>query len=399
MKNIFKVVLLLLLPVMATAQETDSIGVLKKPVVQSFHFGLIYPISTNGVRAFDYVNKVSLHLWAGAEAGLDGFGLSGLANVDRDYVKGVQLAGITNVNAGYLTGIQMAGIANVNAGNIEGAVFAGIANVTGGDARAGQFAGIVNVTAGAQDGGAFAGIANVSADSTRGGQFAGIVNVSPRFHTGAQIAGIVNVSGDITGSQISGVFNVASKVKGAQIGLFNFADSVDGVSIGLLSIVRHGYHRFEVSGSEALHVQAALKLGVRSFYNIFAIGYHFSSADPFDNNNSPTWAYGYGVGSEWSIGKNWIMNADLTVFDVIEKENTWRHKKLNLLNQFRLNFGVQMGRHTALVFGPTFNVMVSEITGDDGFIGSDLPSYTVYNRTHNGTNVKMWPGVNVAIRF
>ncbi|MCA6078787.1 hypothetical protein [Fulvivirga sedimenti] len=365
-----------------------------------FHVGVVYPLSSNGVAAADYVNKVSIHLFAGVERGLNGVAFSGLANVDVSFVEGVQFAGITNVNAGDLLGAQLAGIANVNAGYAQGLQMAGIANVNGDSAVAGQFAGIVNINAGSLTGAQFAGIANVNTTFTDGGQFAGVLNISPGAVSGIQAAGVANYASEIQGTQLAAVINVAGKVRGAQIGLLNIADSVDGVSIGFLSLVRHGYHRLEFSGSEALHTQMAIKLGVQHFYNIFSVGYHLSGNDPLTYGEEPTWAYGYGVGAEFNLGPTWRMNIDLTTFDVIEKENTFTNKKLNLLNQFRLNFGAQFGRSFTLVFGPSFNVMVSQLSGSDGFnIGSDIAPWTVYDRTHDGTNVKMWPGANIAIRF
>ncbi len=364
-----------------------------------FHVGIVYPLSSNGVAAADYVNKISINLFAGVERGLHGAAFAGLANVDVSFVDGAQFAGITNVNAGNLTGAQLAGITNVNAGTAQGLQMAGIANVNGDSAVAGQFAGIANVNAGSHTGAQFAGITNVNTSFTEGAQLAGVVNISAGRVTGMQAAGVANYTSEIQGTQLAAVLNVAGRVQGAQIGLLNVADTVDGVSIGFLSIVRHGYHRLELSGSEALHAQLAVKLGVQHFYNIFSVGYHFSESDVW-NDQEPVWAYGYGVGTEFNLGSTWRMNIDLTTFDVIEKENTLSHKKLNLLNQLRLNFGAQFGRSFTLVFGPSFNVMVSQLSGQDGFsIGSDIAPWTVYDRTHNGTNVKMWPGANVAIRF
>ena len=380
------------------------------------HVGIIFPLSTNGVEAKKFANVASFHLIGGVSAGVHGISMSGITNYDSHFVDGVQLAGIVNITEGKVQGIQLGGIANIAGSGVSGLQAAGIANISGDSVMAGQFAGIANVNSGYVAGGQFAGIANVNTTSSDGVMAAGIVNVTPDHHRGlmasgianyssslqgAQIAGIANVAHEsVHGFQLAGIVNVAGNVKGSQLALFNVADSVSGVPIGLLSFVRHGYHRVEMSGSEALHAQLALKLGVQKFYNILAVGFHFSGADPFDYGDEPTWAYGYGIGSEFNLGKTWRMNLDLTTFDVIEKENTFQNKKLNLLNQFRLNFGAQVGGTLTLAFGPSFNVMVSQLDGNDiGTYGSDLPPYTVYDHTYNGTNVKMWPGFDIAIRF
>ena len=315
-----------------------------------------------------------------------------------------------------MEGLQFAGITNIAQGDVFGFQFAGIANINEDTVRAGQFAGITNVNTSIATGAQFAGIANVNSQYVDGAQFAGITNVTPKHHRGAQVAGITNVAGSIEGAQIAGIANVSSgrtngfqlagivnvggNVKGSQLGLFNVADSVSGVSIGLLSFIRHGYKRVEISGSEALHTQLAFKVGLQKFYNILAVGYHFSGADPFEYGDEPTWAYGYGIGTEFNIGRVWRLNMDLTAFDVIEKENTFTDKKLNILGQYRLNFGAHLGHRFTIAFGPSFNVMVSELQGTDlGTIGSDLPPYTVYDETHGDVNTKLWPGFNLALRF
>ncbi len=380
------------------------------------HVGIIFPISTNGVDARKFANIASFHLIGGVSAGVNGIAMSGITNYDRNFVDGVQLAGIVNITEGKVQGIQMGGIANIAGSGVSGLQAAGIANISGDSVLAGQFAGIANVNDGYVAGGQFAGIANVNTASADGVSAAGIVNVTPDHHRGLMLGGIANYSSSMQGAQIAGIanvahesahgfqlagiVNVAGNVKGSQLALFNVADSVSGVPIGLLSFVRHGYRRVEMSGSEALHAQLAFKIGVQKFYNILALGFHFSGADPLEYGDEPTWAYGYGIGSEFNLGKTWRMNLDLTTFDVIEKENTFQHKKLNLLNQFRLNFGAQVGGTLTIAFGPSFNVMVSQLEGNDiGTFGSDLPPYTVYDQTHNGTNVKMWPGFDLAIRF
>ncbi len=384
--------------------------------VRPFHFGLVYPISTNGVEAPDFVNRISTHLLAGVDGGLDGVALSGLANVSIHFTEGAQLAGLANFSGGPTRGAQLAGIVNASASSMEGIQAAGIANIVAGSTRAGQFAGVTNISAGEQtglqmagvtningaesNGSQFAGVANINGARSHGGQFAGVANISAGSQTGGQFAGVANVTDTLKGAQVAGVINVARRVTGTQIGLFNVADSVEGVSIGFLSIIRHGYHRLEFSGSEALHAQFAVKIGMQKFYNIFSVGYHFSSADPWESGDEPAWGFGYGIGTELNLGQTWKLNMDLTTFDIIEKENTYKNKELNLLNQFRLNFAAQLGDRFALVFGPSFNVMVSRLQEtDNGKIGSSLAPWTVYDKTHDGTNVKMWPGFNAALRF
>ncbi len=115
-----------------------------------------------------------------------------------------------------------------------------------------------------------AGFTNVTSGSLKGFQAAGFGNFSKDV-VGSQIAGFTNVAtGNVKGVQIAGFLNAGKKITGSQIGFINVADSVTGVPVGFLSLVRHGYHHFEVWGGEALHTNVALKLGVDKFYNIFA---------------------------------------------------------------------------------------------------------------------------------
>ena len=274
--------------------------------IRPFHLGFIYPVSTNGIEAGKYVNNFSVHILAGYSAGLDGIEFSGVGNVEKDFVKGIQFAGVANLTGKKVDGIQFSGATNITGGHVKGAQFAGAVNITAGNANGAFFAGAGNLINGYTEGGLFAGAINVVADSSQSAQFAGATNINLRSLKGFQAAGALNISGDmkgsqvagaanivvgdITGLQLSGALNVARNVTGSQIGVLNIADSVSGVPIGILSIVRKGYHHFEVWGGESLHTNAAFKIGVRKFYNIFALT---AILEPEQTG----WGLGYGIGA------------------------------------------------------------------------------------------------------
>ncbi len=389
-----------------------------------FHFGLIYPISTNGVSAGKYVNEISLHFLVGYAAGLEGFEASGFGNLENDFVHGAQFAGFfnlvknevdgvqgagfLNINGGRLDGAQMAGFLNISGENVEGAQMAGFLNVSGGNVHGAQFAGFMNTAAGKLDGVQGAGFLNIATDSVDGGQMAGFANVAENVN-GIQLAGFANVtSGDVEGFQGSGFINIARNVKGVQLSVFNVADSVDGVPIGFLSIVRkNGYRALEVWGSESLHANVGFKIGVERFYNIFAVGTQFTDA-------TFRWGLGYGIGTQFPSSSTFHMNLDLISYNIFEEDNRlFDNEELNLLNVVRIGFSKQFSEHFGLFVAPTFNVMVSQLTNtENNSIGSDLAPWTVYDRTftkqspHLGndfpnkrTNVKMWPGFQVGLRF
>lgn len=376
-----------------------------------FHIGLVYPLSTNGTDAGKYVNKVSLHWFAGYAAGLEGFEAAGFGNIENDFVQGAQFAGYFNFVKNDVAGGQLAGFANINGGYTKGAQLAGFLNIVADSVEAGQFAGFANINTGKTTGAQFAGFMNVTTNNINAGQFAGFINYAHHVN-GAQLAGFTNIAiDDVNGFQGSGFINVARNVKGVQLSIFNLADSIDGVPIGLLSIVRkNGYRKLEVWSSEALQANVAFKIGVEKFYNIFAFGTQFSD-DEF------RWGGGMGFGSVLYTGKTFSVNLDLLSIYLQEEDDKYRvedlidteggtlkvyDSDLNLLNSLRLGLNFQLAKHLGIFVAPTFNVMVSEIVNTEtGEIGSNIaPSWTFYDKTFNGkTSVKMWPGFNAGLRF
>ncbi|QHT71353.1 hypothetical protein GXP67_34200 [Rhodocytophaga rosea] len=404
----------------ADSVTSEQSGYIKRPFQVSF----VAPISSNGLEAGKVVNTVSLNIISGYAAGLEGVEFAGVLNMENDYVKGAQFAGVGNLVKKNVTGAQFAGVFNINGDTIHGGQFAGFVNVAARATEAAQFAGFVNVTGSAMKGAQFAGFANVNKGITgpqaagfvnvvggdvKGGQAAGFANVNKGTTTGPQFAGFLNYSGkkaksaqfagfsnitngEHTGVQVSGFLNFAHRLKGVQLGFINVADTVDGVQIGFLSISKKGYRRLELWGSEALTANIAFKMGSRQFYNIFAVGAQ-TFGDEF------RWGWGYGFGSELRLSRGLALNIDAIAYHINEDEVFT--DDLNLLNVLRANLGVRLAGNTHLFAGPTFNVMVSDhASGNDGKLGSGIaPSWVSYNETHKDTNVKMWPGFNVGIRF
>ncbi len=392
------------------------------------------PMSTNGMQAPEIVNKTSLNILAGTSRGLDGFEVGSLVNVEKEFVngvqiaglsnivgknvKGVQVAGLTNSSSGYAEGVQVSGLTNVVKDSIYCFQFAGLVNSSGGNSLGGQFSGLVNFSNGYMYGPQCAGFANVANGmmtgpqlggfinvangSQKGIQGAGFMNVAKHNSEGCQLAGFMNTTGNLRGAQASGFMNIAKKVKGVQIGIINIADTVDGAQIGILNIAKKGYRRLEIWGSETLYGNIAFKMGgSRSFYNIFALG-----AQTFDGGKFRT-GYGIGFGSEIKANERICVNIDAISYHINE-DGLWTNK-FNSLNQLRVNVGVALGERTTIFFGPTFNVMVSQIfDADKNEYGSNIAPWTVFNETYESridkgrkenTNVKMWPGFNAGIRF
>lgn len=380
-------------------------------------------MSTNGLDNYKMVNRVSVNIFAGLSGGTNGVEVGSFANINRKdmtggqfggfaniiggNVKGLQAAGFVNTVVGSLEGAQLsgfhnyaadsikgtqaAGFSNMAKGNVEGAQIAGFVNLATASSKGLQAAGFSNTVVGNLTGTQAAGFVNLATDSVLGGQVAGFVNYAKRTK-GAQVAGFVNITPqDVEGFQVAGFVNYAKKVKGIQLGFLNVADSVDGVSVGFLSVVIKGYHKLELKGTETMHLNASFKTGVNKFYNIFSAGVNFS--------DKTRWAFGYGVGTYVPFNEKSGINVDL-VANHINEEEAWTDN-LNLLNRLDINYSYKLAKHLELAAGPALNVLVSEYYDiENAQIGSNIAPYSFYDHTtSSGTNVKMWVGGSLAMRF
>lgn len=404
---------LVLFASMGWAQEKEE------QKVRDFQLTLITPLGTNGVESKNITNKFSINIFAGYSGGLKGAEFGGFANILKGDMDGAQFAGYANINLAKGKGFQGSGFLNFNKDEFKGAQFAGYANVILSDAKAFQASGFANVVKGNLKGHQFAGFANVVTDSLKGFQGAGFGNYSKgntkgqiagfsnfnfgEIHgpqiagfsninvgniKGVQLAGFTNINTNrLQGVQISGFFNYAKKLKGFQLGVFNYIDSLEsGASVGIISFVRNGYHKFEVSGNESLYGVLSYKTGTRSFYNILAVG-------ASTRNDMIYWGWGYGVGTIIPINSKFDLNLEGTCFQI--NEDKWDNNKINLLNKVNLSLLINLTDNFTIFAGPTWNVMVSDIEQNSQFV----PWHT-FNKTYdNDINVKMYPGFNVGMRF
>jgi hypothetical protein len=266
---------------------------------------------------------------------------------------------------------------------------------------------LMNTTEGDVKGIQVAGFANVAEESLYGRQVAGVLNLSLRRARGLQVAGFLNAAGEISGNQIAlagnlsfvemrgrqiaALFNYSAGAAGTQFGLINIADTVTNVSIGLLNLVRRGYNRFELAGSESLWTSVAFKPGTRRFYNIFYAGFRWEE--------TPIWGLGYGAGT--AIGLSRRLDLNLEGLSIHLSKGGSIEGRLNLLNQLRLTLDCRIGRRFSIFGGGTLNLMVSRVvdpeTGDRSY---DLAPYNWYRRTTaGGTDYQAWAGVLGGIRF
>ena len=354
-------------------------------------------VGTNAQKSNQVTNHISLNVFWGTNGGLDGFEVGGFANSIKEDAKGVQVAGLGNTVGNNLVGTQVSGLFNVVGEHSEGVQVSGLFNIAK-KASGVQAAGLFNIAPKAFSGVQAAALFNVGGEGD-GLQVAPIFNASSGS-VSTQISALFNVGGDVKQMQISPLLNVAKKVNGFQIGLINVADSISGVPFGILNIVKKGYNRVEIGAGETLTANASLKLGVRSFYNIFHVGARRDKMIDANDNTSEefSWGLGYGIGSAIQLEPWLLMNFEGLAVHVNEGEQ-WTNQ-LNLLTQFKILMDVRLSRRMSLFFGPSGNIMFSRLEDlETGQIGSNIMPYTFYDETNGTTNTKMWVGFNGGLRF
>lgn len=353
-----------------------------------------------------YTNNFSLNIFAGYEHSLNGFELGAFYNGDKYNIKGAQIAGFANTVGGSVSGLQAAGFVNTAKLKVTGGQVAGFVNVTTNDVTGTQISGFANTaknTNGAQvtgfgnvvtgylTGAQIAGLGNVATGKVTGAQVSGLGNVAVKNVVGAQVAGLFNYSQDLNGAQVSGLVNKAKNVKGVQIGLINIADSVEsGVVIGLVNIVKTGKHQFAVEHNDVMDLNVAFRSGTNSLYTVLFAG--------IEAKEDYLWSYGVGLGSQFSFKNKWNTSVELTSQTINPKED--HHETLNLLNRLNLSVGYQFSKHLSISGGPALNIYVTEVyDSETGKYGNDIYNGTFYDKTFDNTNVKMWVGYNLSIKF
>lgn len=184
----------------ATAQDKHT----------TFHLSFVPPLSTNGIKAYEYSNGASFNLLAGISRNEENFSFAGLSNVITNDAKGFQFAGLSNF------------IGN----NGKGVSFSGLANITKGSYSGFQFAGIINI-----------------AKNVNGFQFAGLINKAKNVN-GVQFAGIINISEN------------------------------SDFPIGLINIIKNGEKGIAVTYNELGSTMVTFRSGGEVTYGIIGVGYN-----------------------------------------------------------------------------------------------------------------------------
>ncbi len=359
--------------------------------VRTFQMSFFYPLSTNGIHSTKYTNNVSFNVLYGLNGGLNGVEFGGLINSNLGSVNGIQMAGLANINAKEANGIMMSGIANVVGDTSNSVALAGISNVFGGSSIGLQMAGISNAVNGNFYGGQFAGISNFNNGNASGFQGAGISNFNKGSFNGLQVSGITNLNlGDLNGAQIS-LINASKNIKGFQLGLINVANSFEkGVPLGLISIVKDGYHTFELSTNEAIYANLSFKLGVDRLYNIFKIGFAA-------NDGVQYMTYGIGLGTMAHFNDKLSLAIDASANHILRPN--W-NPNLDLLNKLDLSIRCNLGEYFTFFGGPSINIYVAQHDVDTESPSLNVP-YTLFqtNWGNQEGSTSIWAGFNAGVGF
>ncbi len=308
-----KIATYLLFPFLASnsfAQES------KTGSSHKLHFGLIYPVSSNGTHAPLDTNNFSFHLLAGISAAERGVAFAGLSNIVRNDTKGFLLAGFSNH--------------------------------IGKKANGGLFSGFLNTYKGG-DVFAVGGFANTAYGDVKGAQFAGFLNLAG--HTkGTQFAGFINKAKDVNGAQIAGFINIAKKVKGVQFaGFMNVADSSD-YPIGIINLVKNGEKSISLTTDETLTTLLSFRSGGKVLYGIIGIGYNFKNSDE-------VYAFEAGLGAHLLQSNSFRLNAEVSGIG-LESFKAGEYMKTSL----RLLPAVKISKNLEIFAGPSINYLNTSTT-------------------------------------
>jgi len=352
-------------------------------------------LGSNGWLSGNVINDYSINMLGGYSLGTRQIELGFFFNMDRGDVRWLQVAGFGNVVGGDVNGIQGSGFFNVNGGRVTAVQGTGFGNVNLGDVAGVQMAGFANVNLASVNGASVAGFANYTRHASKGVQVAGFSNVMSGKFRGTQVAGFANIAtAQLEGPQIASFFNYGKSVRGTQIALFNYADSLAGVPIGLLSFVKNGYHKIEISADEAFYTNIAFRSGVQKFYNIVFAGMKTELTD--DNEN--VWTFGYGIGTAPRLARWLDLNIDLSSQHVNKGSFT---EKLSLLNKLYVGLDFKLARKISIATGVTLNGYFTKANfADYAPLFSDIKPNVFVDKTYNNnTNLKMWVGGKVGLRF
>jgi hypothetical protein len=268
---------------LSTRQQIQAANLRGLVTNAPFQVSAIPNVSTHGALSGQIVNTVSVNAIGGYNAGVNGYEMGIIFNLDKGDVGFAQVAGIFNVVGGNVGGVQVAGLYNNVLGDVNGVQVALLHNNIKRNLKGVQFS-YYNHVRGEVSGVQAAFIGNIAGKNVSGGQ-AGLGNIALQKFEGVQL----------------GFFNFAKKLRGVQVGLINVADTSSGLSLGLINIVRNGYNKITLSANETLNANISIKTGSNAFYTVYTGGMRV-------NDNSRIYGFGMGLGTILDLGKHLSFN-------------------------------------------------------------------------------------------
>ncbi|AEI62854.1 ICE-like protease [Corallococcus macrosporus] len=334
-----------------------------------FNLSLVPPLATTA-------------LWGGGGRNHLALGVLGVRSVQLQGLGGAVGVGWVD---GTVEGFQVSGVANVAGGEIFGLQAAFGGNLAFGGGTGGQMSAVFNMAERDFTGFQVSTTANRAAARLRGVQAAVGINLAERL-AGAQV-GLINISGDVAGAQV-GLINVAGDVRGVQLGLINIADDVS-VPIGILSIVRKGRFVLELSADDVMPLSVGIKYGSRTVYVLATtgVGIGEKSLRTFLN-------LGLGVHVPLDAADRYSLDVDLSY-------GSWQPNfyggsgPKNTLFRMRATLGWELKRRFALFGGVSLNAYDPSSQDEDRDV-SWLPQWKL-GRGPGG--VRLWPGLLVGVRI
>lgn len=329
----------------ATAQ--DSLN--SQPIALS----IFPPAATYGLKGGETQANLSLNLFFGNVARINGSEFSAFANYNKIGVNGVQMAGFANVSSGNVSGIQGAGFLNLSSGTRKGVAFAGFTNITGGN--------------------------------TQGAQFAGFANLNAGKVKGLQAAGFLNSADTIDGTQMAGFLNIAGRVNGLQIGVINLAGHMNGTAIGLVSLAGNSKHRIQLFTTEIYQTGLLWQIKTGNTYNQFGISI-------FPQGEELNYAYGLGIGGNLIDEGFAALSLEFHTWQVLDQN--LKFNDYNGLHQAKMLLHLGDTDWLSAHIGLVGNVFTSK-----NMEASTFASNGRYFRSWNNSNASAWVGLQAGLTF
>lgn len=360
-------------------------------VEKPFQVSLTPGLGSHGKLSGQVTNAFSFNMLGGYAAGVNGFELGGLFNIDKKDVKYVQIGGLFNVVSGGVEGVQIAGMVNRVNDSVSGLQISGIQTWVIGSVEGMTISGISGRVKGSYSGFQLSGINNkvdnIRKDSVafHGFQLAGLVNKANGKVKGMQLAGLFNRAKDVEGAQISTIYNKARRVKGFQMAFINIADTVDGYSLGFINIVRKGYHSLSLSSNDVFNTNVSFLSGNTRLYGIYTFGINL-------NTDKKGWGLGYGIGSQLPLTKKVSVLAELTSTAF----NTSDTLTPNIL-KFRTGFNFQLAKKFAIHMGPSVCMTLRNPEPREGYQTISPEKYTY--EFYRSKNIVAWVGWQMGVNI